>query len=87
MATRDANQVTVAMGSYNGVATPLKVEHATGYLKISSASATLNAPVVMPTVAERDGNQVASALGTYNGSPKPLFVRNSNGYLRIVDNT
>lgn len=82
-AARDQNQVTTALGSFNGVATPLKVEHATGYLKVSLFNGTLNPPVVTPDEAQRDENQVTSALGSFNGTPKPLLVANSTGYLRV----
>jgi hypothetical protein len=84
MTTKDANQVNVAMGSYNGVATPLKIEHATGYLKAKIYNQALAAPSVTPTVAGHDNNSVHSALGTYNGAIKPLLVTHTGGYLRAV---
>lgn len=85
-ANRDSNQVTAALGSFNGVPTQLKVEHATGYLKAVIYNQVLAAPSVTPSVSEKDDNQVSSALGSFNGTPKPLMVTNADGYLRAVNN-
>ncbi len=74
--TRDNNQITAKLGSFNGVSTPLKIEHATGYLKAKIVRTTLSAPSVSPAVAARDSNQVASTLGSYNDTPKPLLATN-----------
>lgn len=84
-ATRDENQVTTLLGSYNGVPTPCKIEHATGYLKAVIYNQTLSAPTVNSSLAARDSNQVDSALGSYNGSPVTLKVTNADGYLRAVN--
>ena len=84
IAPRDDNQVVVAMGSYNGTAVPLKIDHATGYLKAVITNSTLSAPTYNPTIAGRDDNQVHTALGMYNGLPKALLIQNSTGLLRAV---
>lgn len=83
-AARDANQVTAALGTYNGATVALKVEHATGYLKASILNSSLSAPSVAPTKAAHDANSVPTALGTYNGAVKPLLIQHASGYLRAV---
>jgi len=83
-ASRDGNRVTALIGSFNGVPTPLKVEHATGYLKAAILNAAVAAPTVDLDEAGRDDNHVRTALGSFNGLPKPLLIQNATGYLRAV---
>lgn len=83
-ASRDANQVTATLGSYNGAPMPLKAEHATGYLKIAVSPRSLAASSVSVTVAKKDGNNVSTMLGTYNGSPKAFLIDHTTGYLRAT---
>lgn len=85
MVTHDDNREAVLMGSFNGVPTTLKIEHATGYLKAKIKPSTLAAPSVTPTLAARDDNREFSSLGSFNGTPKPLMVQHSTGYLRAVN--
>ena len=82
---RDENQVAVASGSFNGVTTSLKADHATGYLKVILYPTTLVAPSVSNPNAVHDENSVHGALGSFSGAVKPLLATNANGYLRIVN--
>lgn len=72
------------MGSYNGIATPLKIDHATGYLKAVITNVTLDPPTVSPDYSLRDDNQVTADTGVYNGSPKAILIQHSTGKLRAV---
>jgi hypothetical protein len=83
-AVRDANQVTAKLGSNSGTPTRLKVENATGYLKIALNVVAFGAPTIDIERAKRDENDVASALGYDGTNPKPLLVDTTNGYLRVV---
>lgn len=83
-APRDENQVTVALGSYNGTTLPLKADHTTGYMKIKIIPGTFSPPVVTSSVALHDENSVHSLLGSYNGTPKPLLGTNGTHYLRVI---
>jgi hypothetical protein len=83
-AVRDDNQVTARLGSFGGVPTRLKVEHATGYLKVALNTVAFVAPTIDIERAKHDENSVASSLG-YDGTVvKPLLVETTNGYLRVV---
>ena len=83
-ASRDNNEVTAALGSFNGTPTALKVEHATGYLKVTIIPGTLSAPTINIQRAKHDDNNVHSDTGSYLGTVKPLLTQNSTGYLRAV---
>lgn len=77
---RDSNQVVAALGSLSGVATPLKVDHTTGYLKLSITIGTLSAPTTR-TNANHDDNNVPTTNLTYNGSSSPLLADHTTGYV------
>lgn len=83
-APRDANQVTARMGSFNGVPVPIKVEHATGFLKLSASLASFSAPVVSTNLAKHDDNCVPSETGYTGSAVKPILVQHSSGRLRVV---
>ena len=82
----DANSVKTASGVYGGVATPFKVEHATGYLKAIIYNTVLSAPTASVTNSGIDANSVKTSAGLYGTTFKPLMVTNSGGYLRAVNN-
>lgn len=82
-AARDNNQVIARLGSSNGTPIGLKVDHATGYLKIKLLRKTLSAPTFAPTAAIKDENEVSSALASYNSLPKALLAEHTSGYIRI----
>ena len=83
-ANRDENQVTTALGSYNGSPIALLADHATGYLKAVISVGTLSAPSIPLTTDVRDEYQVHSVMGTYNGSPITLMADHATGYLKAV---
>lgn len=74
------------MGSFNGVPTPLKVDHATGYLKAVIYNQALAAPTISATVAAHDDNGVHSATASFNGAIRTLKVTHVGNYLRAVNN-
>ncbi len=82
-AKRDANNVTSMLGTVSSETKNIKIENATGYLRLSAALGANGAPAIVHTEAQRDANDVPSLLGTFNGEVRCLLVEHSTGRLRV----
>lgn len=86
MGTRDDNRRVVAMAvDPNGVATPLSIDHSTGYVNVSilGGDGTPSATYM----EKRDNNSipVASAVNP-SGAIKNILIDSSNNGIRVVVN-
>lgn len=83
-ALRDANQVTVKMGSADGVPMPVAIDHVTGYLKVLMRRRDFSSPTIVPDQDRRDDNQVRTQLGTFSASVRNILIQNSTGSVRVI---
>jgi len=84
MASRDNNRIVPIMGiDPNGIAAPVKIDNATGYVLMAITPASSTSPTV--TKGKRDNNFVMSKLAIdTNGAFTPLLTDTRSDLLWIT---